>query len=346
MKKKLGIFIPTFERLAHNLDILSFYERLGYFNCNDIDVHIIENPSEFNTCPSRLPSQVKYFLNTTQIGLHGSWHRVVTTLGIKYEWLYMIGDTDYLTIPAVRLLELLSECALHDTSVFIFDNMPLRFQSSFMKNVLTNNTPVMPVHFRARTFFNHTSLDNGFSYISSTIFRSTDSIRKYAEMHYSNKNFSDCLHFLTLYTFALDHNSVISLLPRCSSPYVSNFISSKYLSVFGKYSILSPGQVKYLKSFSIKPLFFNLYMWILVHQDLNSYYSQKHKTQATHYDLLMRKSILRSYLYWFSKSRSFGFGALTKLILSSVYSSQSRSIVIFIIDSLAMITFFRIKDTL
>jgi len=107
MKKKLGIFIPTFERLARNLDIFLFYDSNGYLNHDEIDIVVIENPSISSICPSRLPSRVQYFPNSSQIGLHGSWHRAVTALAHNYEWVYIIGDTDYPTLSALSLCHVL-----------------------------------------------------------------------------------------------------------------------------------------------------------------------------------------------------------------------------------------------
>ena len=312
--KILGIFIPTCEKLAYNMDIFNFYENHGYISSPYVDISIIEEASCSMIDPSVLPQNINYYRNPSQVGLHESWYHIVTALSVNYKWTLVLGDTDYLEIKLDRLLNFLQECESRNSFALILDNVPNVYKSKYINDLIKSTSAGNLLHFRSDNYFPYSCLVNSFSYVSNVIFRNSSLLQNHCIQCYKSIAKSDCFHFITLYSYALKYNTVISFLPINSSNYIKIFISEP-LVMLKKNRLLTPCQRKYLESIAIMPQFYNLYIWVIAYQGFCQClprFVTRPKTKTLR--KLVRRVILRSFFNWFIKTNSFGLLPLSKLL--------------------------------
>lgn len=321
--KCLTIVIPTFNGKDRLFKVINNLKENNFFNCDDIHIHVIENPSE-NLSKIKNQHNISYECNSKQIGFDGSWFKGLKKFFLNTEWILFLGDDDLLDVDAFVLVDLLKNINLNYSALIV--DVDVRKLIKFSRKDqfhFPNGETMIPMKFRdsARLL----SLDYGFSFISNTFFRPNIDIYNLAKNNYERLTRANCIQYYTLFPYHFLENKSIMILLN------SNLLK---LGVLKKSrSPNSKEHKNYIKKFKIDPKFYNFVVWIKCGLDLESFY--KSHELGSSLVFINKLHTIKSFLKWISSSKSFGIFYVIKLIFYILIGNKDAQLILsFIINNL------------
>jgi len=325
-KIKLTIAIPTFNGANRINSSINLLNKNKYLNNLNIKIIIIENPSSntININEYKIYSNLEYIKNRDQIGLHGSWLKILEICKDETEWLMYLGDDDVININANTLLSFLSIAESNETNLVLSTEKVYSYGNKLIKKTkLVDKKKLNFSIIDYKKYISFAKLSDNFSFISSTIFKPNEDIFKRALENKKKIYETDCLHYLTLFPYAYfeDLKMMIINNPKMISPIIRKN-RSKY----------SKEELVYINSFNINKNYYNLYVWLKCQKDLVQLYKNDKDL-----DILIkihRKVVLASFLSWIFNSRSKGLFYVSKLVFDSLRGiDEAKHILKFLIQS-------------
>ena len=325
-KIKLTIAIPTFNGANRINSSINLLNKNKYLNNLNIKIIIIENPSSntININEYKTYSNLEYIKNSDQIGLHGSWLKILEICKNDTEWLMYLGDDDVINIKANTFLSFLSLAESNNTNVVLSTEKVFSYGNKLIsKTKLVDETKFNFSIINYKKYISFTKLSDNFSFISSTIFKPNENIFRKALENKKKINETDCLHYLTLFPYAYFEDLKIMIInnPKMISPIIRKN-RSKY----------SKEEIVYINSFNINKNYYNLYVWLKCQKDLVKLY--KNDKDLDTLVKIHRKVVLASFLSWIFNSRSKGLFYVSKLVFDSLRGiDEAKHILKFLIQS-------------
>ena len=329
-KFKLIIAIPTFCG-AKRVDLLvNHLSSKNFLNNSIIKIIIIENPSKNNIRKNafRQFKNIEYLRNEQQIGLHGSWLRILEIYHNQTDWLMFLGDDDIINFNSNTLLDLISNAEEKSTEIILsIENSNSYKKFIKLKKKLFDNTLIEHCFINYKKYITFSKLSDNFSFISSSIFKPNNRLFKAALENKLRMSNTDCLHYLTLFPYAYRSNKKIMILNH------PNMISSVLRKNRTNYS---NEEIEYLKTFKLNKIYFNLFVWIKCEKDLINI--NEKKQDLNQLLELHKELVFASFVSWIFNSKSKGIVFIIKLLIDYLKGvKEAKAILRF------MIYRFRIK---
>lgn len=323
-KFKLIIAIPTFCG-AKRVDLLVRHlDKNNFLDNSIIKILIIENPSKSNIRKNafRKYKNIEYIRNDQQIGLDGSWLRILEIYHNQTDWLMYLGDDDIINFKSNTLLELISNAEEKSAELILsIEDSNSYKQFIKLKKKSFDNNQIEYSFLNYKNYISFSKLSDNFSFISSTIFKPNSNLYKTALENKIRMSETDCLHYLTLFPYAYRSNKKIMILNY------PNMISSVLRKNRTGYS---SEEIEYLKTFKLNKNYFNLYVWIKCEKDLININAKKQDLK----NLLEihKKLVFDSFVTWIFNSKSKGIIYIIKLLIDYLKGvKEAKAILIFMI---------------
>ncbi len=307
-KLKLIIAIPTFCG-AKRVDLLvKHLKRNNFINKAIIKIIIIENPSKKNIRKNAFTKfkNIEYLRNDKQIGLDGSWLKILEIYHNQTEWLMFLGDDDIINFNSNTLLDLIAKAEEKSAEIIL----SIENSNSYKKFIkaekkLFDNTLIEYSFINYKNYIGFSKLSDNFSFISSSIFKPNKNLFKAALENKFKMSNTDCLHYLTLFPYAYRSNKKIMILNY------PNMISSVLRK---NRNNLSTEEMEYLKTFQLNKEYFNLFVWLKCEQDLIQINEKKQDLKQL---LEVHKELVfASFVSWIFNSRSKGMIYIINLVIN------------------------------
>ena len=307
-KFKLLIAIPTFCG-AKRVDLLVKHLKSNNFiNNSIIKIIIIENPSKNNIRKNAFTKfkNIEYLRNNQQIGLDGSWLKILEIYHNQTDWLMFLGDDDIINFNSKTLLDLVSKAEEKSAEIILsIENSNSYKKFIKLKKKLFDNTLIEYSFINYKKYIGFSKLSDNFSYISSSIFKPNKNLFKAASENKSRMSNTDCLHYLTLFPYAYRSNKKVMIL---NYPNMISAVLRKNRMNF------STEEIEYLKTFKFNKKYFNLFVWIKCEKDLMQINEKKQDLKQLLE--LHKELVFASFVSWIFNSRSKGIIFIIKLVIN------------------------------
>ena len=317
--KCLTIVIPTFNGKDRLLKVIDNLKENNFFNCDDIHIHVIENPSE-NLSKIKSDHNISYECNSKQIGFDGSWFKGLKKFFKNTEWILFLGDDDLLDIDAFVLVDLLKKINLNFSALIVDVDIKKLIKFSRKDQIHFPNGEIMvPLKFKDSAHL--LSLDYGFSFISNTFFRPNIDIYNLAKNNYERLSRTNCIQYYTLFPYHFLENKSIMILLN------SNFIKVGVLKK--SRSPNSKEHKNYIRKFKIDPKFYNFVVWIKCGLDLELFYKRNELCSSLIF--INKLHTIKSFFKWISSSKSFGIFYFIKLLFFILIGNKDAKLIFYFI---------------